>query len=60
MAWYLALVDDFETVACFFDFHDMGESPIKMKHLEVECLVSRHATQSESQNALICRGDEAG
>ena len=36
---YSALTGDFDTICCFFDFHETKESPMKMQKLLIHFLV---------------------
>lgn len=50
--------DDRETVGCFLDFHEIGESPRKIQNLVIDFFVSMREVQSTSLNALSWREDE--
>lgn len=47
-----ASAEDYETVGCFFDFHEIKDSPKKTQKPEMERQVSILAPQSASRNAL--------
>ena len=57
IARYSASVEDFETMVCFLDFHEIKESPKKTQKPVTERLVSIHPAQSESLKALSCMDD---
>ena len=54
MALYFASVEERETTICFFDLHDIKESPKKMQKPEIDHRVSGQPAQSESQNLFSC------
>ena len=43
--------EDCETVCCFFDFHEIKDSPRKTQNPVTDLLVLGHEAQSASQNA---------
>ena len=43
--------EDRETVCCFFDFHEIKDSPRKTQNPVTDLLVLGHEAQSASQNA---------
>nr|GMC84679.1 hypothetical protein BC332_10646 [Ipomoea batatas] len=45
--------DDRETVACFFDLHEIREDPKNTQYPVMDRRVSQHAAQWEFENALI-------
>lgn len=49
MDQYSTSADDKETVACFLDFHEMGDRPNRIKKPLTDLLVIGHEAQSESQ-----------
>lgn len=59
IARYSTSIDDLETLACFLDFQKMMESSMKISYYVVDCRVYVPVAQSESQNVLIRRGEEA-
>ena len=58
MEWYSTLVDDLDTMCCFFDFQGTKESPMKTQNPLIDLLVSRQAAQSESAKAFNSMADE--
>lgn len=54
-----ASAEDFETVFCFLDFQDTGESPNNKTNPVTEQRVSRHDVQSASENACKVNLSEA-
>lgn len=59
-ARYSASVEDRETVGCFLDFQEINELPKNTQNLVIDRLVSGQVAQSESLNALSCRGESLG
>ena len=59
MALYSASAEDLDTIACFFDFQEINESPRKMQYPVIDLLVSRHDAQSASLNPLTSSSDFA-
>ncbi|MDV3194007.1 MAG: hypothetical protein Q8835_03070 [Sweet potato little leaf phytoplasma] len=51
-ALYSASAKDLETVGCFFDFHEIKDSPRNTQKPETDFLVSRQAPQSASTKAF--------
>lgn len=51
MDLYSASAEDKETVACFFDFHEIGLPPRVTKYPLIDLLEEGHCAQSESQKA---------
>ncbi|XP_060963441.1 factor of DNA methylation 4-like [Cannabis sativa] len=49
--WYSASAKNFETVVCFFDFHNMRDLPMNMQKLVIDLLMSGQVPQSTSQKA---------
>jgi hypothetical protein len=60
MDLYSASAEDLEMVCCFLDFQDTKESPRKRQKPVTDFLVSGHAAQSASQNALSLKSEDAG
>lgn len=52
MARYSASAEERETVVCFFDFHEINESPRKMQKPVTDLLVSAQPAQSQSVKAF--------
>ncbi|XP_060969971.1 protein FAR1-RELATED SEQUENCE 9-like [Cannabis sativa] len=48
---YSAFAENFETIVCFFDFHDMRDLPRKMQKLMIDRLVFGQVPQSALENA---------
>jgi len=52
--------EEWETVCCFFDFHEIKESPKKTQKPVIKRRVSGHPAQSESQKAFKCEAEVDG
>lgn len=55
IAWYLASLVDLDTVFYFFDFHEISDWLRNTQISVIDFLVSWHAAQLASQNALSYR-----
>ena len=60
MDLYLASAKDLETMDCFFDLHDVNESPRKTQYPVRDFLVSGHPTQLASQFAFSYKSESQG
>lgn len=60
MERYSISIDEFDTMVCSFDFHDIKKPLKKIQYPVVNLCVSRQLAQSASGNALRWKDDEDG
>ena len=54
---YSDFAEDLETICCFFDFHEIKDSPRNMQKQVIDLLMLGHEAQSASAKAFKCSSD---